>query len=291
MMAKLGFKPGDTLGKASSDFDQPQPESQPRATVTAAANAWAQSRAEPLRLVVKEDRGGIGLDSERKRKFREEAEQVTKKTKAEEGDYRERMRLEREERRTEAQVHAAQKVAEKLDAEVGENVRTVTEEDENQQDSDGTDQQQPGFDDASTTSKSTKPQRIIPTAQINVLYRGLVRERQERDRDILARLALQESLPSSFFPNTRLPGYDDPTLDRDDKHATGAISHDTSFVEQELDEEDPELDEFNALEPKEKLHRLVMHMREQHRYCLWCKFRYDSDDLEGCPGVTEEDHD
>lgn len=274
MMAKLGFKPGDRLGKQGSD------DSASQADTSLIASNWAQSRAEPLRLVVKEDRAGIGLDSERKRKFREEAEEVAKKAKAEVGEYRDRIRLEREERRTEAQVHAAQKVAEKLDIEA---------EDENNEEE--TNSSNAGEDPPADASARRAAKNIKPTSKINVLYRGLVREREERERAQLARQALETSLPSSFFPDPRLPGYEDATLDRDDKHAIGHESRDCSFVEQELEEEDPELDEFNALDSKERLRRLVMYLREKHRYCFWCKYRYETDDLEGCPGVTEEDHD
>ncbi|RMJ21406.1 G-patch domain protein, partial [Aspergillus sp. HF37] len=134
--------------------------------------------------------------------------------------------------------------------------------------------------------------KVKPTAQINVLYRGIVRERENREQSILARHALQTSLPSSFFPNPKLPGYEDGTLEGEDRQALGTKQEDPSaLLEQELDEEDPELDAFNALEPAERLQKLVMYLREKHWYCFWCKYGYDSADMEGCPGVTEEDHD
>ncbi|KAL2004986.1 hypothetical protein VTN00DRAFT_2836 [Thermoascus crustaceus] len=288
MMAKLGFKPGDALGKQPS----PSASTDGAGSSTATTNDWGRSRTEPLNIVIKEDRGGIGLDSEKKRKFREEAEQVAKKAKAEEGDYRERLRLEREERRTEAQVHAAQKVAERLDTEA--EAETAAEAPGRDTD---IDKREPATGEEDREEKPSpepgpsKPKsKIKLTSQINVLYRGLVREREERERSILARHALQTSIPSSFVPNPKLPGYEDATLDPDDKHALGISRDASTIVEQEL-EEDPELDEFNALEPKERLRRLVMYLREKHRYCFWCKYRYETDEMEGCPGVTEEDHD
>lgn len=66
-MAKLGFKAGQSLGKAPldethADKDKPQ---------------QTTHRSEPLNLIFKEDRGGIGLDNEKKRKIREEAEEAT----------------------------------------------------------------------------------------------------------------------------------------------------------------------------------------------------------------------
>lgn len=284
MMAKLGFKPGESLGKrddtSSGDSD--------------ATQRPVQARSEPLNLIFKEDRGGIGLDSEKKRKIREEAEEASKKIKQEEGDYRDRVREERELRRTEAQVRAAQKVAERLDTEAeeetfdqGKGQEELVVHDEK---GDIPDHGKPREKDSEAPGR---PKHIKPTSQINVLYRGLVREREERERSIQARHALQSSLPSSFFPNPRLPGYEDVDLEREDKQAQGTkLEPYTATVEQEVEEEDPELDAFNALEPAERLRKLVSYLRDTYRYCFWCKYRYESDmELEGCPGLTEEDHD
>ncbi|RDW81782.1 putative G-patch domain protein [Aspergillus mulundensis] len=274
MMAKLGFKPGQTLGKPAEEKEK---------SVTN-----AHSRAEPLNLIFKEDRGGIGLDSERKRKFREEAEEAAKKVKAEEGDYRDRVRLERETKRTEAQIHAAQKVAERLDAdENGEaSLFSFSYAEDNGNDGDQKKEQDIDAEEAPKAKVKVKP-----TSQINVLYRGLVREREENERATQTRHLLQTSLPTSFFPNPRLPGYDDATLDREDHEALGGGRDLSTVLEQELEEEDPELDEFNVLEPADRLSRLVQYLRKKHHYCFWCKYRYDTAEMEGCPGVTEEDHD
>lgn len=279
MMEKLGFKPGESLGKrdtSSGDSDS--------------AQGPKQVRSEPLNLIFKEDRGGIGLDSEKKRKIREEAEEATKKIKREEGDYRDRVREERELKRTEAQVRAAQKVAERLDAEAEE--ETAGKNERQEESPDGVIDEEE--DDIQNKKKKDKqPKHLKPTSQINLLYRGLVREREEHERAIQARHALQSSLPSSFFPNPRLPGYDDVDLEREDKQALGAkLEPYTAAVEQEVEEEDPELDAFNAQEPAERLRKLVAYLRDTYRYCFWCKYRYETDEeLEGCPGLTEEDHD
>jgi hypothetical protein len=147
-------------------------------------------------------------------------------------------------------------------------------------------------EDPTGESRAARPKvRVKPTSRINVLYRGLVREREEKERALQMRHVLQTSLPSSFFPNPRLPGYDDSTLEPDDKEALGSGKDTSTILEQELEEEDPELDEFNALDPSERLARLVVYLRERHRYCFWCKYRYETDEMEGCPGLTEEDHD
>jgi hypothetical protein len=278
MMAKLGFKAGDSLGKRDSDTPS---DGKLDSTYRA-----AQAHAEPLHLTLKDGRGGIGLDSEKKRKIREEAEEATKKIKREEGDYRDRVREERELRRTEAQVRAAQKVAERLDLDA------ETEADETTKTKDGESHTDEGARDGDGDHKP-RPKRVTPTSQINVLYRGLVREYEEREREKQARHVLQTSLPSSFFRNPKLPGYDDEDLEREDKQAIGTQPGPyTAALEQELEEEDPELDAFNALDPSERLEKLVRHLRDTYRYCFWCKYRYETDlELEGCPGLTEEDHD
>ncbi|KAA6415729.1 MAG: hypothetical protein FRX48_00447 [Lasallia pustulata] len=241
MMAKLGFKPGTALG-ASTNF---------------------HARAEPLGVVVKEDRGGIGLDSEKKRKFREEMEGEAKRVKAEEGEYRDRVAREREERRLEGLVGGAMRVAERLDTEqeaMGSN-GAIDEVERPSGD--------PKTDGA---SKETKP-----TKQINVLWRGLVRQREEKERERRARYDLLQSL-------SRNATYDDPEEGNQDRQAWGT-------EEEEVEVEDAELDEFNAIEPAERLGRLVAYLRTTHRYCFWCKFQYPDAEMEGCPGITEEDHD
>ncbi|KAJ5807481.1 hypothetical protein N7447_010937 [Penicillium robsamsonii] len=283
MMAKLGFKPGGVLGKptAASDSD---------------TNSFLKARAEPLNLTLKENRGGIGLDTEKKRKLREEAEEAVKRLKHEEGSYRDRVREERELKRIEAQVHAAQKVAERLDAE-SESGATDDDKEQgtgstaqsNKESRDSTDPSHPHDEPDAPTKK--KPIKL--TSHVNVLYRGLIRERERNDSERQTRHALQSSLPSSFFPKARLPGYDDPTMDREDKKALGSeVDPNTSTLEIELEEDDEELDAFNALEPAERLHKLVLFLREKYRYCFWCKYAYETNlELEGCPGLTEEDHD
>lgn len=234
LMAKLGFK-GGALGRSGEG-----------------------GRTEPIELAMKADRGGIGMDSEKKRKMREEMEERVgreKRVKAEEGEYVDRIRKEREDKRLEGQLWGAMKVAEKLDTE-------AEEERESNAVIEG-------------RSKGTeKDVRLV-----NVLWRNLARQQMEREREKRIRKEYQERLDG-------LPGVRDREEDADDKLAMG-----TEIEELEDDEEDEELDEFNALELPIKLQKLIDHLRSAHNYCFWCKYRYPDADMEGCPGVTEEDHD
>ena len=296
MMTKLGFKPGSALGK------NPTPQAPDGLSANDAGNGDAKGpRTEPLNVIIKEGRGGIGLDSEKKRKFREETEQESKRVKADEGDFRDRVRVEREEKRTENLVRAAQKVAERLDAEeenenADDNMDNIPTAEERQREQ----HQQ----DSETSGRKTSSK---PASQVNILYRGLVRSREEKLRVLRTRRGLYDSLSahpskvSSATPDLdpdSLPAYIDPTLDRDDEVALGQDPvprirgpSKPTLQEEEVEEEDPELEEFNALDPWERLKRLVVYLREQYRYCFWCKFRYEDEEMEGCPGLTEDDHD
>lgn len=245
MMAKMGFKPGAALGSKGN----------------------TSAMTEPIGISMKDDRGGVGLDAEKKRKFREAVEKEGKRIKAEEGDYRERVRREREEVRLEGMVGAAMRVAERMDAER-----------EEQRAADALGSVDESAEDPKNSAVSTKPLKLI-----NVLWRGLVRRREEKERDQRMRYDLQQSL-------SRLPTYDDTNEDADDKRALGKVPTQYRFIE-DIEEEDPELDEFNALDPAERLQKLVEYLREEYNYCFWCKFSYPDKEMDGCPGLTEEDHD
>jgi hypothetical protein len=246
MMAKMGFKPGAALGSKDN----------------------VGVRTEPIGINMKEDRGGIGLDTEKKRKFREEVEKEGKRVKAEEGDYRERVRKEREEVRLEGMVAAAMRVAERMNGEKEERDAFENGQDTNETPADG----------PKHRKISTKPLK-----QINVLWRGLIRKREEKERDRRMRYDLQQSL-------SRLPTYEDDNEDAEDKRALGREATQYLLVE-DLEEEDIELDEFNAWDPAERLQKLVVHLREEYNYCFWCKYTYPDQEMDGCPGLTEEDHD
>ena len=245
MMAKMGFKPGAALGSKDNEG----------------------ARTEPIGISMKEDRGGIGLDAEKKRKFREEVETEGKRVKAEEGDYRERVRREREEVRLEGMVGAAMRVAERMNGEREEDAAIEAGKEIDQ------------------TVDGVRKRKISakPLKQINILWRGLIRKREEKERDRRMRYDLHQSL-------SRLPTYDDADEDKEDKRALGKEATQYMLVE-DLEEEDPELDEFNALDPAERLQKLVEFLRKEFHYCFWCKYTYPDSEMEGCPGLTEEDHD
>jgi hypothetical protein len=238
MMAKLGYKPGATLGKSTD------------------------ARTEPIHLSIKEDRGGIGMDSEKKRKMREaleETDRQEKKVKTDALDYRERLRMEREEQRLDSQTKAAQKVVERLDTEAEE--------------------------DQEISGKRTTPFEKRPLQTINVLWRGLIKERRERE----AREKMKREVQNSLI--YRRPDYNNSDDDEDADAGAGSKERDLiEFFEQDLEDEDAELDEFNELTPSERLTKVTAYLRSKYLYCFWCKSKYADADFLGCPGTTEEAH-
>ncbi|KAJ4268259.1 hypothetical protein NW762_002322 [Fusarium torreyae] len=248
MMAKMGFA-GGGLGKKTEDGNAP-------------------GRTEPIKVSVKDDRGGIGLDNEKKRRIREAAEERdVKAAKLDPDEYRERVRKEREDARLEKQFFAAQRTAERMD----------DEKTEFSQITDGS-TSQPKDETNKPAPISSRPLKSIP-----LLYRGLIRHREEVERDRRMRYDLEQSL-------SRLPTYEDDQEDADDKRALGK-GHTVYATAEDLDEEDEELDQFNELEIGERLRRVLEYLRKKHQYCFWCKMAYPDVEMEGCPGLTEEDHD
>ena len=264
MMARMGFTAGEALGRRKTT-PPPQPQSQSPSAQGGDLDrnrdrnqgGGGGARTEPIRIEIKDGRGGIGLESDRKRKLREAAEEAgerAKRGRVDEGEYRERLRREREEARWGRQVLGAQKVAERMAGEREE------------ADGDG------------KKGVVSRPLKAVP-----VVWRGLVRAREEGERDRRMRHDLEQGL-------ARLPTYEDVEEDEDDKTALGKAK--TTYVTaDDLDEEDPELDEFDALPADERLRRVVEHLREEYHYCFWCKFTYPDEKMDGCPGLTEEDHD
>jgi len=255
MMARLGYKAGDALGKANT-YD---------------SNGVSGGLLEPVAVEMRERRQGIGADAEKKRKFREEVEarvEGEKRVRVDEGEFRERVRGEREERRREGLLSGAQGVAERL-AEEEEELDAVGAGDEL------------GKRDSESRGK-TRPRK--PLSQINVLWRGAVKQRELAERNKLLRYDIHQSL-------SRLPTYEDLEEDKEDEIAFGKKDAEEVDLDLDPDLEDEELDDFDKRGSAEKLQKVVQYLRERWCYCFWCKFRYEDSKMEGCPGTTEDDHD
>jgi hypothetical protein len=236
MMAKFGFKQGDTLGKSED------------------------ARKEPIRVDMKGDKSGIGLESEKKRKFREQWEQAgreAKRSKEEEGDYVEIRRLEAKEKKLERDLDSAQRTAERLSEKASEDAGTPQPAEKSWQD-------------------------------VNLLWRSRARRRAVIMHEKKQRRELNNTLAS------RLPtlAAEDEAEGDEEKIAQG---HDLApfytSLEHELEDEDPDLADFEALAVPKRLEKVLAFLREEFHYCFYCGYQYPDAEMEGCPGFTEEDHD
>ena len=239
MLSALGYKAGSALGA----------EGNPNALL------------QPIGVEVKEDKGGIGHENEKKRKVREEWEKVEgvkKKIRADVGDDRVRVAKEWEERRAEGMWWGAMKVLEGLED------GGVQDETRNEEDVEGVDRV--GMND-----RTEKPIKTV-----NLLFRPLIQDRVQKERERRMRYDLHQSL-------TRNSNYDDPEEDKQDKLAFG-------MEEEELEESDGELEDYLTLEPAERLEKVVIELRAEWRYCFWCKHQYEDKQMEGCPGADEDSH-
>lgn len=231
MMAKMGFK-GGALGQSED------------------------ARTQPIELLVKDDRGGIGMDSEKKRKVREvaeAAEEDTKRQKVGMDEFRERNRSEREEKRAEGLMWGAMKVLEGFE---------IDDEPETED--------QDAEDGVSSRGERPDGKRLH---EVNVLYRPLLKQRLERERERKMRYDLNNSLSS-----------------RNDEDPEDAGDNVFDKRVEELDEEDLALDVFETLSFAERLEKVVKELRDKYHYCFWCKFRYPDETMDGCPGLTEDEH-
>ena len=243
MLAALGYKPGAALGA----------ENNPNGIL------------QPIRVEVKEDKAGIGLESDKKRKVREEWERVEgteKRMKAEEGEYRVRVANEREEKRVESLWWNAMRALEGLE-DGGTNNKDATG-------------WTPTAEDQTRILAARKELKTPLLKGINLLYRPLIKDRIEKERERRMRYDLQQS-------STRSANYNDPEEDDLDKLAFGN-------EEEELEEVDEELEEYIAMTPPERLEKVVGALRDRWNYCFWCKYRYEDDTMEGCPGLDEDSH-
>lgn len=200
---------------------------------------------EPVAVEIKAGREGVGMANERKRKVNEEAEGKREGERQVAEGYRERVAREREAKRMEGLLGGAMRVLEGMEEEEG-----------------------------ITAGKK----------RVNVLYRGLVRQRREEERARLARYNLHQSI-------SRNATYEaDEEEEKQDRLAWGREEEDDEEGEED-DRDDEELEAFEALALGERLERVVGYLREKYWYCFWCKSRYELASMDGCPGVTEDDHD
>ena len=121
---------------------------------------------------------------------------------------------------------------------------------------------------------ASKNDRTKKLKDVNVLCRPLLKQQLEKERDRKMRYDLNNSL------STRNEASDS----EDDQEAKFDKRAD------ELDDEDEELAEYETLSFVDRLEKVVKGLRDEHRYCFWCKYQYPDVEMDGCPGLSEDEH-
>ncbi|KAF8076206.1 hypothetical protein FPV67DRAFT_1558720 [Lyophyllum atratum] len=266
MMMKMGFKPGQALGKVEEPTVKPA-SPVPQDPSDAETEAGPSSRpsavksghvVEPIPLSEWGGKKGIGL-GKRARSPSTSAERVAKMAKmAEEAeeishqDYRDRARREYEEKRAEGRLGPAQRTCATLDEQAGKQFQVLW------LNPNRADSFPPGLLDALTIHGAPG----LPHA-----YQGepvQVRLRRQMQADALQPLDASESAV---------------------KDAALVKTFPPEIIEEAI--------QFLRLQAQDRLHLVLAYLRDQYAYCFWCGVQYDDDEAmeDQCPGVTEECHD
>ncbi|EPS38878.1 hypothetical protein H072_7353 [Dactylellina haptotyla CBS 200.50] len=304
MMKAMGFTTGSSLGKAA-----PTPAAAAAAGESSSSSSPTTAQkdtrpTEPIRPVIRESRTGIGHESDLKRKFsefntEEAASAVAKRQDVSPESYRNRLTLEAQQRRHEAQLFAAQSICEKL---VTEDPPASYDERNRKKDENGDAEKERNgktsleHDHHHSNAKEdffTGNPTFTQIKQINLIYRGLLYRRALSDLTKKLRKRETENLSSSKYAGVgSLPAYNSTgEFSVDDRFALGKDTEEEDVPDEEW--EDEELEQFEKREVKDRLDEIVRYLRSQWRYCFWCKFRYATDEEmeRDCPGLKEEDHD
>ncbi|KIJ56559.1 hypothetical protein M422DRAFT_57267 [Sphaerobolus stellatus SS14] len=254
MMLKMGYKPGQTLGR----IEEPA-----TATTTEAASSSRKTTGhlvEPIAIDIWAGRQGVG---KRKRPVSPKAAAKLAKivqTAADEdarGSFRERARMEYEERRANGRLVTATRTCFTLDQKAGKefNILWLNPQDPETFPSD--------LLEALTTDPTTL--EVLHTDGVD----DAERLRKQMRADALQPLAELED------ENTAT---EKPALTAKDALPPEVVEEARQFI--------------SANAPK-RLEMVLEYLRAKYFYCFWCGTQYtDLEDLQrNCPGLTEEDHD
>lgn len=227
-----------------------------------ALGADGRGIVEPLRPVEQAARSGLGLENQRKRDLLEQVESVKRQVHEEQTDYRDAVRSDIDEKRTEGRIYAAQKICETLDTTAVEEAALARGE------------------------KIPETDLFPDPMRVNVLWRSRVIYRKQKERE---RALKQQMLDCSMTFSGRKFNDDEPSMGM--AEAASNLRRFAYEEDCEDDEDDQELRDFDNHDPQERLDMIIAYLKQQYYYCFWCGCKYaDKEDLENCPGESEHDH-
>ncbi|KAG0020929.1 hypothetical protein BGZ80_003345 [Entomortierella chlamydospora] len=267
MLLKMGFKRGGTLGAP-----KPSARSESQSSNGSTGGRPDALRA-PIEVQMKQGRGGLGLDSEKKRQAEEELQRhVDEAHRAFDQDFRGQKMNKFEIEKRSRQLGAARAICMQLDAKMSKAA-----------------QDQAQKDDTEDMGRSNEFWWISDSVTDDILGTRLMGPGAEVTK-----------------ADINQQGFDHDDDDDDDDDGNPELKKEKRIkldplVSAEIhegaiqDEEPPKWGErlgFAQLEVHEKLYKVVHYLRTKHYYCFWCSAQYyGADDLaQNCPGEDEDDH-
>ncbi|THV03276.1 hypothetical protein K435DRAFT_817274 [Dendrothele bispora CBS 962.96] len=308
IMMKMGFKPGQSLGRVDNGGDNNDDQGDSSSSSTPAlplpstlelsknkdpnnrneagtsstgasismeissVNKGFSHRTEPLPLTEWEGKKGIGT-SKKRGPSPTSAERVAKMAKmAEETskeDFRDRTRREYQERRAEGRLGPAQRTCQNLDEDAGKKFNVLWLNPGNPE------TLPPGLIDALSLHTT------LDFSSLNHGYRG-----DREDKDVVA-TRLRQQIKSDALQSL---DDDDDELQYDDDN-DGKQNKDTA-IESFSDEMLEEVTQFLRLQAQDRLSLVLSYLRDNYAYCFWCGTQYDDQEemVNQCPGDDEELH-
>ncbi|KIM33164.1 hypothetical protein M408DRAFT_5783 [Serendipita vermifera MAFF 305830] len=286
MMSKMGFKPGQTLGR--------QDETPSVSTLGNESSSSRQGpRSTPIAINLWEGRKGLGAmkrplsPDSATNELQRAAKQAKRGDQESEEDYRSRNRLEYEERRDEGRLISAQKTCADLDGKSGVMFNYLF--------------------------INPNLPRLFPAGlwdqldfdapeDVDDTYRS--GPRKQRRKDNLERLNDEETIDESSLAarlrkdmkrdalSSNRHDYEDEQLGFNTGKRTGAVETEETAITVTAEEVN-QVKGFLQQPVRERLQQVLDYLRERHYFCFWCGAKYQSkEDMEtSCPGKTEEDHD
>ncbi|KAJ8086425.1 hypothetical protein PM082_005248 [Marasmius tenuissimus] len=317
MMMKMGFKPGQALGRANEDDDaedtaayrkdfegrtektdllasgtesedlggsrksviQPTLDDarpncastsdvvSPSTTTTVASHQPSGHRTEPIPLNEWAGRQGIGTSRRLKRGPSPSSEErVAKMAKMAEDsakaqdDFRQRTRIEYEERRAEGRLGPAQRTCVTLDEKAGKKFNVLW--------------LNPG-------DVESFPSGLLHALDTRTTLDHVSMRSRDEDTLSLATRLRKEMQSDSLSPLS----HTDTVVET----SKGDGTMDSDFSQNEL----AEVAQFLRLQARDRLNLVLTYLRDEYAYCFWCGTQYeDQREMEDqCPGEDEESHD
>ncbi|KAG9119705.1 hypothetical protein FRC07_005135 [Ceratobasidium sp. 392] len=304
MMLKMGFKPGETLGKKEEpvkSLDEPSESSEEKPADIAETGEKLKSGhlAEPLPLAMWAGRKGLGLGKRAmspplggpsKAVKMSAEEDAAEKSRNE--SFRTRARSDYEEKRDEGRLRAALRTRATLDDADGVkfNVLQLNPTDPSSIPPALYDLlTRISFDGLEETSFEPKPSSRVLLGDSD-FDEGAG---PGADRAIAARLR-EQMKADSLRPLKETPD------ERDELAMKDALQPGSPPKNGAVVDDQPEFDEDTVISAGEHLQKsvqerlagLLEYLRSKYFYCFWCGANYDSqEDLEqNCPGIDEDDH-